>query len=103
MLVADRLAMVGLFVTKLEAVEAAKEEVEEAVKEKVEEAAEEAAGEEVVAKEVVAKEAAEEAAEEVAKEEVVTMQDLKCKCFVRPGNMTTLTVSTVCVVSGSPL
>ncbi len=103
MLVADRLAMVSLFVTKLEAVEVAKEEVVEAVKEEVEEAAEEAAGEEVVAKEAAVKEAAEEVAEEAAKEEVVAMQDLKCKCFVRPGNVTTLTVSTICVVSGSPL
>jgi hypothetical protein len=35
--------------------------------------------------------------------EVVAMQDLKCECYVGLGNMTRLTVSSVCVVSGSPL
>jgi hypothetical protein len=39
----------------------------------------------------------------MAMEEVVAMQDLKCECYVGQGNMTRLTVSSVCVVSDSPL
>ena len=45
----------------------------------------------------------EEEEDEMAMEEVVAMQDLKCECYVGQGNMTRLTVSSVCVVSDSPL
>ena len=45
----------------------------------------------------------EEEEEEMVKEEVVAMQDLECECYVRPGNMTTLTVSSIFVDSGSCL
>jgi hypothetical protein len=55
----------------------------------------------VVAVEVMVAEEEEE--DEMAMEEVVAMQDLKCERYVGQGNMTRLTVSSVCVVSGSPL
>jgi hypothetical protein len=45
----------------------------------------------------------EEEEDEMAIEEVVAMQDLKCERYVGQGNMTRLTISSVCVVSGSPL
>ena len=50
--------------------------------------------------EMVAMAAATVAEEE---EEEVAMQDLKCECYIGLGNMTRLTISSVCVVSGSPL
>jgi len=45
----------------------------------------------------------EEEEDEMAIEEVVAMQDLKCERYVGQGNMTRLTISSICVVSGSPL
>jgi len=37
----------------------------------------------------------------MAKSVTVAMQDLNCQCYV--DNMTTLTLSPICMVSGSPL
>jgi len=51
----------------------------------------------------VAEEEEEEEEDEMAMEEVVAMQDLKCERYVGQGNMTRLTVSSICVVSGSSL
>jgi hypothetical protein len=45
----------------------------------------------------------EEEEDEMVMEEVVAMQDLKCEHYVGLGNMTRLTVLSICVVSGSPL
>ena len=45
----------------------------------------------------------EEEEDEMVMEEVVAMQDLKCEHYVGQGNMTRLTISSICVVSGSPL
>jgi hypothetical protein len=41
--------------------------------------------------------------DEMVMEEVVAMQDLKCEHYVGLGNMTRLTISSICVVSGLPL
>jgi len=57
----------------------------------------------MVAVAVVEATVVEEEEDEMAMEEVVAMQDLKCECYVGQGNMTRLTVSSVCVVSDSPL
>ena len=45
----------------------------------------------------------EEEEEEMVKEEVVATQDLECERYVGQGNMTTLTVSSIIVDSGSHL
>jgi hypothetical protein len=57
----------------------------------------------VVAATVAEKEEEEEKEDEMAMEEVVAMQDLKCERYVGLGNITRLTISSACVVSGSPL
>ena len=41
--------------------------------------------------------------DEMVMEEVVAMQDLECEHYVKLGNMTTLTVSSIGMVSGPPL
>lgn len=41
--------------------------------------------------------------EEMAKSVAVALQDLDCQCYVGSDNMTTLTLSPICAVSGSPL